>query len=158
MRVVVTGATGNVGTAVIRALSPDPSVESVLGLARRLPTHQVPKVGWAAADVTADDLVPLFRGASAVVHLAWAIQPNRDLERLRRTNVLGTERVVRAVADANIPALVVASSVGAYSPGPQDRPVDESWPTDATRRPWSACSTGSRPNAPRCGWCGSARR
>jgi UDP-glucose 4-epimerase len=27
---------------------------------------------------------------------------------------------------------VYASSVGAYSPGPKDRPVDESWPTEGT--------------------------
>jgi nucleoside-diphosphate-sugar epimerase len=37
--------------------------------------------------------------------------------------------VFRAVADAGVPALVYASSVGAYSPGPKDRRVDESWPT-----------------------------
>ena len=29
-----------------------------------------------------------------------------------------------------MPALVYASSVGAYSPGPKDRRVDESWPTN----------------------------
>ena len=34
-----------------------------------------------------------------------------------------------AVADAGVPALVYASSVGAYAPGPQERAVDESWPT-----------------------------
>jgi UDP-glucose 4-epimerase len=37
------------------------------------------------------------------------------------------------VAAAGIPALVYASSVGAYSPGPKDRRVDESWPTDGVR-------------------------
>ena len=31
-----------------------------------------------------------------------------------------------------MPALVYASSVGAYSPGPKNQPVDESWPTDGT--------------------------
>jgi nucleoside-diphosphate-sugar epimerase len=46
--------------------------------------------------------------------------------------VKGSERVFRAVADADVPALVYASSVGAYSPGPKDRPVDESWPTEGT--------------------------
>ncbi len=42
MRVVVTGATGNVGTSVVRALADDPAVTSVLGLARRRP-----ELGWA---------------------------------------------------------------------------------------------------------------
>ena len=102
----------------------------MLGLARRLPEREFAKTEFARADVTSDDLVPHFRGADAVVHLAWAIQPSRDLRTLRRINVEGSARVFRAVADAGVPALVYASSVGAYSPGPKDRLVDESWPTD----------------------------
>jgi UDP-glucose 4-epimerase len=133
MRVVVVGATGNVGTSLVSALSADPDVESILGLARRLPRLQVPKVEWAAADVARDELVPHFRGADAVVHLAWAIQPSRDLDTLWEVNVLGSDRVFRAVAEADVPALVYASSVGAYSPGPKDRSVDENWPTNGIR-------------------------
>ena len=41
-------------------------------------------------------------------------------------------RAARAVAEAGVPALLYASSVGAYSPGPKDRRVDESWPTGGT--------------------------
>jgi nucleoside-diphosphate-sugar epimerase len=85
-----------------------------------------------SANVEHDDLVPLFQGADCVVHLAWRIQPSHDLPALRRTNVAGSERVFRAVAEAGVPSLVYASSVGAYSPGPKDRRVDESWPTDGT--------------------------
>src|SRR5205085_5805577 len=88
----------------------------------------VPKTDWAEADVASSDLVPYFRGADAVVHLAWLIQPARDRRRLWRVNVDGSSRVFRAVAEAGVPALVYASSVGVYSPGPKDRPVDERWP------------------------------
>jgi UDP-glucose 4-epimerase len=133
MRVVVVGATGNVGTSLVEALSDDPAVDSVLGLARRLPAWQLPKVEWAAADIASDKLVTHFRGADAVVHLAWAIQPSRDRDRLWRINVHGSDRVFRAVAEADVAAIVYASSVGAYSPGPKDRLVDETWPTDGTR-------------------------
>ena len=42
----------------------------------------------------------------------------------------GSRRVFHAVVAAAVPALVYASSVGAYSPGPKDRFVDESWPTE----------------------------
>jgi nucleoside-diphosphate-sugar epimerase len=130
MRVVVVGASGNVGTSLLAALAEEERVESVLGVARRLPRLAAPKVEWTRADVVSDDLVPLFRGADAVVHLAWQIQPSRDLARVRRANVEGSRRVFRAVADAGVPAVVYASSVGTYSRGPKDRRVDESWPVE----------------------------
>ena len=129
MRVVVVGATGNLGTSVLRSLADEPRVESVLGLARRLPNLAVPKVEWASADVVTDDLVPHLRGADAVVLLAWIIQPSRDLTKQWMVNVEGSLRVSRAVKEAGVPALLYASSIGAYSPGPKDRRVDESWPT-----------------------------
>lgn len=129
MRIVVVGASGNVGTSVLRELADDPAVESVLGLSRRLPGLRFPKVEWRSADVTESPLEPLFQNADAVVHLAWLIQPARDRALTRRVNVEGSERVFRAVARARVPALVYASSVGAYAPGPKDRPVDESWLT-----------------------------
>ncbi|MCA1695599.1 MAG: NAD-dependent epimerase/dehydratase family protein [Actinobacteria bacterium] len=130
MRVVVTGATGNVGTSVLAALAGESSVESVLGIARRRPELVVAKTEWAAADLRHADLVPLFRGADAVIHLAWLIQPSRDEVELRSVNIDATIRVFRAVAEASVPSLVYASSVGAYSPGPKDRRVDEGWPTN----------------------------
>jgi nucleoside-diphosphate-sugar epimerase len=132
MRVVVTGASGNVGTSLLRSLADDDQVEEIVGLARRRPGREAPKTEWRSVDVGRDDLESIFSGADCVVHLAWAIQPSHDLAALRRTNVDGSERVFRAVAEAGVPALVYASSVGAYSPGPKDRPVDESWPTDGT--------------------------
>src|SRR3954466_1605526 len=130
MRVVVIGATGNVGTSVLHALARDSSVDSIVGVPRRLPSMSFPKTEWVEADVVSDDLVPLFRGADAVVHLAWLIQPSRNEAELRSVNVDGSARVFRAAGEAGVGALVYASSIGAYSPGPKDRAVDESWPTD----------------------------
>jgi nucleoside-diphosphate-sugar epimerase len=129
MRVVVTGASGNVGTSLLRALEGEAAVTSVLGLARRRPELELAKTTWASADVAADDLAGHFRGADVVVHLAWLIQPSHDPFAMWRTNVVGTERVLTAASQAGVGALVCASSVGAYSPGPKDRPVDETWPT-----------------------------
>ena len=130
MRVVVTGASGNVGTSLLRALEQDELVQSVVGIARRRPAGVFPKTAWVEADVSRDDLDPAMRGADAVVHLAWLIQPARDEAKLRATNVDGSARVFHAAARAGVPRLVYASSVGVYSPGPKDRAVDESWPTN----------------------------
>jgi UDP-glucose 4-epimerase len=129
MRVVVVGASGNVGTSLLRALADEPAVESVLGLARRIPRAEFPKTEWRQADISRSPLRPHFDGAEAVVHLAWLIQPGRDKERLHEVNVKGSARVFRAAAAAGVRTLVYASSVGAYSRGPKDRRVDESWPT-----------------------------
>lgn len=131
MRVVVTGASGNVGTSLLERLVDDPDVTSIEGVARRVEQRMpFPQVRWTSADIATTDLRPIFDGADAVVHLAWAIQPSHDEARLWRTNVLGSRRVFEAAAAAGVESLVYASSIGAYSPGPQEPRVDESWPTE----------------------------
>jgi nucleoside-diphosphate-sugar epimerase len=129
MRVVVTGATGNLGSATVQALAAEPAVTSVLALQRRLPEWSVPKVQWRAADVRFDDLAGAFAGADAVVHMAWQVHPMRQFRSSDPTNVIGTGRVLAAAGLAGVGAVVYPSSIGAYSPGPK-RLVDESWPTE----------------------------
>jgi|SRR5579884_194263 len=133
MRVVVVGATGNVGTSLLEALEPESQVKEIVAVARRAPGRTFARTTFTAADIASSDLVPIFRGADAVVHLAWLIQPGRTEAITHRVNVVGSERVLGAVVEAGVPALIYASSVGAYSPGPKDRLVDESWPTDGIR-------------------------
>ena len=130
MRVAVTGASGNLGTSVLHALAGEDQVEEILGIVRRRPDLELPKTTWVEADVASDDLELPFQGADAVVHLAWLIQPSRNQRLLREANLLGSRRVFQAVDRAKVGTLVYASSIGAYSPGPKDSAVDESWPTD----------------------------
>jgi UDP-glucose 4-epimerase len=130
MRVVVVGATGNVGTSVLESLATEPRVQRIVAVARRAPKRAFAKTEFVAADVVDADLEPVLRGADAVVVLTWLIQPGRDESITRRVNVDGNERLMRAAVDAGVHTLVYASSIGAYSPGPKDRRVDESWPTD----------------------------
>ncbi|MEV0391957.1 NAD-dependent epimerase/dehydratase family protein [Polymorphospora rubra] len=141
MRVAITGATGNVGTALLRRLAAEPDVE-VVGLARRPPKPgsgaPYDGVEWHAVDIgddsAPDRLAPRLEGVDAVVHLAWQIQPSHDRRRLWRTNVTGSRHVVESMLRAGVTKLVYASSVGAYAPGPKDRGVDETWPTTGVRR------------------------
>jgi UDP-glucose 4-epimerase len=134
MRVAVTGASGNVGSRVVEHLL-QAGVDDLVGVVRRPPESGWPEqVHWTACDVGIDGarslLTGAFAGVDAVVHLAWQIQPARDEDRMRRTNLDGSRQVFAAAVDAGVPAIVYASSVGAYSPGPKDTAVDESWPTD----------------------------
>jgi UDP-glucose 4-epimerase len=131
LRVVVVGATGNVGTSVVEVLAADERVKTIVGIARRRPQWQPAKTTWVQADVGCDELEVHFSGADAVVHLAWLFQPTHDELATWRNNVLGSIRVFDATARAGVGTLIYASSVGAYSPGPKDRGVDESWPTHA---------------------------
>jgi len=128
-RIVVVGASGNIGTSVVEALGRDPDVGSIVGVARRLPSWTAPKTEWVSADVAHDDLTGIFRDADVVIHLAWLFQPTHQPSITWQSNVLGSVRVFDAAAAAGVRALVYSSSVGAYSPGPKDSPVDESWPT-----------------------------
>ncbi len=131
MKVAIVGATGNVGTSLIRALEADPAVTEVRGVARRIPTGPPlgAKVRWLAADITVDSLDAVLSGADAVVHLAWAMQPSHRPTVQVRTNIVGTERLLAGIAAHGVPTLVYASSLGAYGPGSGDQPVEESWPT-----------------------------
>jgi nucleoside-diphosphate-sugar epimerase len=134
MRIVVVGASGNVGTALLRRLADEAGVDHVVGVSRRMPPDSPPyeAAGWVSCDIGADsavqELTDAFRGADAVVHLGWQIQPSQQPALLHRTNIVGSRHVFDAVLRAGVPALVVASSVGAYSPGPKDHRVDESHP------------------------------
>ncbi|MGY1745126.1 NAD-dependent epimerase/dehydratase family protein [Blastococcus sp. SYSU D00695] len=135
LRVAVTGASGNVGTALLRRLT-DPAlgVAEVRGLARRQPPDVAPYTAatWHRVDLGEDggeaDLERAFTGVDAVVHLAWALQPGRHPERLHAVNVDGTYRVARAAARAGVPHVVHMSSLGAYAAGAGDREVTEDWP------------------------------
>lgn len=132
MRVAVTGATGNVGTALLDRLHGDDRVTSIVAIARREPgpqrTASTPKVAWVDADVGEDDLVPHLGGVDVLVHLAWLFQPTHGPLVTWRANAVGSARVFDAAAAVGVRALVHASSVGAYSPAP-GRAVDETWPT-----------------------------
>src|SRR4051794_22087522 len=132
MKVVITGATGNVGTSTVQALADSQEIDEILGLARRQPAWTPPKTTWVEANILGADLTASFEGANAVIHLAWAIQPSRDAATVERINLEGSSRVFAAAAAAGVRALVHASSVGAYSRGPKDREVDENWPTEGT--------------------------
>ncbi|GIF10224.1 NAD-dependent epimerase/dehydratase family protein [Actinoplanes teichomyceticus] len=132
MRVVIVGATGNAGTALLRRLRAEPDVEAI-GIARRTPEDSGPyaDMEWHPVDVghqdALDRLVQIFQGADAVVNLAWQIQPSHDARRLYQTNVLGSRTVFRAALRAGVATLVHASSVGVYSPGPKWAFVTEGW-------------------------------
>ncbi|WP_426005152.1 NAD-dependent epimerase/dehydratase family protein [Paenarthrobacter sp. NyZ202] len=144
MRIVITGATGNAGTALLKRLQKARTEEGadleLVGIARREPDRNAAPykgVEWHTLDVghyqDRGALEQAMAGADAVVHLAWQIQPNHNRELLRRTNVAGTAHVLGAARHAGVRHVVCASSVGAYSPAPKDQRTKEGWPAGGVK-------------------------
>jgi UDP-glucose 4-epimerase len=116
LTVAVTGPTGDIGRALMRALEGTPAVERVIGMARSPfdPAEAgLDKAEYRQGDILDPDAVgELVEGADVVVHLAFIIFGGR--EETREVNLRGTRNVFEATARAGVPRLVYTSSVAAY--------------------------------------------
>ena len=117
LTVAVTGPTGDIGVAALRALDASPAVTKVIGMARRPfdpAAHGLSdKVVYQRGDVldrpSVDSLVD---GADVVVHLAFIIIGDPD--EAQRINTEGSRNVFDATVEAGARRLVYTSSVAAY--------------------------------------------
>lgn len=119
-RVAITGSSGLCGRALVRAIRRRfPEVET-LGLDIALASGDPPDefVKGSIVDVDLSGILRRFN-ADTVVHLAYMVEPCRDLARMRDVNVTGTERILAAVADADVSKVVVSSSATVYGPWPE---------------------------------------
>ena len=157
MTVAVTGASGNVGTALLRRLTaPGSGVAEVRGLARRRPPDVAPydrACGgtWptSASRPARPSSTAFLDGADAVVHLAWALQPGRQPEQLRRVERRGhPPGAVAAAGPPRVAHVVHMSSLGAYAAGSRQPAWSaEDWPT--TGIPIVAVQPRTSPSAER---------
>ncbi|MDR6975060.1 uronate dehydrogenase [Streptomyces sp. 3330] len=106
--VVVTGAAGNIGSVVRRALRGE--------VGRMVLLDRVPLRAEAANEVVhtvdlrdADAVEAALTGADAVLHLG-GLPDEAPLEQLLEANVLGTHHVLEAARRARIPRVVLAGS------------------------------------------------
>ena len=116
LTVAVTGPTGDIGRALMRALDREPSVGRVIGMARS--PFDPKEAGWEKAEYRQGDILDhdsvagLVAEADVVVHLAFIILGGR--EETREVNLEGTRNVFEAAAGAGVDRLVYTSSVAAY--------------------------------------------
>jgi uncharacterized protein YbjT (DUF2867 family) len=114
--ILITGATGNVGSALLHRLVADnrQPVRALVRDPRRLGLDRV-RVQIALGDLSdASSFRHALRGIKTVVHLAAAI---RDQERqgatIEEVNALGTLRLVRAAERAGVERFIFFSAIGA---------------------------------------------
>ncbi|MFP5299318.1 MAG: NAD-dependent epimerase/dehydratase family protein [Actinomycetota bacterium] len=116
LTVAVTGPTGDIGRAFIRALERAPEIERIIGMARS--PFDPATEGWTKTEYLQGDILdraavdPLIKGADVVVHLAFLIF-GAD-ERSREINLQGSRNVFEATVDAGAERLIYTSSVAAY--------------------------------------------
>jgi uncharacterized protein (TIGR01777 family) len=134
MRITVTGATGRIGSRLVRQLLDRGDEVTVLSRHPDRARAALPGVEAAAWDpATAPAPAAALAGRDGVVHLAgediaqrWSDDAKR---RIRESRELGTRNLVAGLraADPRPPVLVSASAVGYYG-AHGDEPLDESAP------------------------------
>ena len=134
MKILVTGATGFVGSVLvpdlIRKFGPD-SVSTYVLPGDRIPASwQDENVRIVYGDITDEKRVlEAARGQTHVIHLAGLISYwRRDFSGLMRVNWLGVRAVVEACLRAHIHRLVHVSSVGAIGFRKRGELIDEATP------------------------------
>lgn len=138
MNVIITGALGHIGSALLRAIQPGEHDRVLLlddlSTQRYCSLFDLPNgvpYRFVEGDVLKEDLVRLFEGADAVVHLAAitnAAASFENQEQVERVNYEGTERVARACAKVGA-GLVFLSTTSVY--GVSEGVVDEACSEDA---------------------------
>ena len=116
LSVAVTGPTGDIGRALLRALDTTPGVGRVVGMARRPfdPADMgLKKVEYRQGDILdRASLEALIDGADVVVHLAFLIFG--AARQTTKINIEGSQNVFRAALGAPVKRLIYTSSVAAY--------------------------------------------
>jgi dihydroflavonol-4-reductase len=128
--ILVTGASSFLGYHVARQLNEQGIRPRVL----ELPGSRLDALGYLSVDVCAGDLDDAAAvraactGAETVLHLAFKVSTGggeRLREEMRRVNVSGTRRLLRAAADAGVRRAVVGGSALAIGVNREPAPLDE---------------------------------
>lgn len=120
MKIVITGALGQIGSALIRGLPfafPGSEIVMIDNLQsqRYLSLANLPSQGqyrFVEADILDADLNSLFEGADAVVHLAAIthLLPACALETMNRVNVEGTQKVAETSSETGSPLIFISTT------------------------------------------------
>jgi UDP-glucose 4-epimerase len=114
MKVAVTGAAGDFGTAILRRLLDDERAGEVVGIDVRPARIEHAKLRFEPCDVRSERVAEIVAGCDAVVHLAFILIPGHDRVEASRINQGGSRNVLEASAAAGVRRLVIASSLSAY--------------------------------------------
>jgi len=124
--ILVTGGTGFLGEHVVAHLRAAQQPVRVLARSRS-PVLDDLGAEVIRGDVTSGpELAAACDGVKAVLHLAGVVSRDPDdSQRMMRTHVDGTRRVIEAMAAAKVPRMVLASTSGTIAVSKRDEVLDE---------------------------------
>jgi nucleoside-diphosphate-sugar epimerase len=133
--IAITGVGGLLGRALVAELSRRGTVDRIIGL-----DVTDPQLGATATDVELrlldvrdPRMVDALAGVDVLVHLAFQMDPIRDLDEMRSVNLEGTRNVLEAARAARLARVVYLSSVVAYGAhADNDVPLTETSPLRGT--------------------------
>jgi UDP-glucose 4-epimerase len=132
VKLAVTGASGYIGKRLVQALCDDDRVDCVLGFDIVPSPISHPKLVFDSIDVRDPALEARFNGIDAVVHLAFVMDPIKDVAEMRDVNVNGSQNVFMCAGKAGVRKVVYTSSATVYGAHPDnDRPLTEQSPLRA---------------------------
>jgi len=136
LTVAVTGATGEIGKPLVRALEFTPEVGRVLAMARR--PFDPAELGWNKTEYRQGDILvraavdDLVAGVDVVVHLAFIVV--KATTGSYQINIEGSRNVFEATVAAGVPRLIYTSSVAAYGYHKHEGLLIEGIPARGTER------------------------
>ena len=129
MTVVITGASGHIGTNLVRALIQDGRRTRSLVHVHHQGIDELDTEIFKGDICDPESLRRAFRGAEIVYHLAACISLSmKGWPQLESINVNGTRNVVEACLATGVKRLVHFSSIHALNQEPMDTPIDETRP------------------------------
>ncbi|MGN0355888.1 MAG: NAD-dependent epimerase/dehydratase family protein [Muricoprocola sp.] len=112
MKIAVTGASGFIGTEVIRELQKKEKIE-ILALTRAEDRTEG-RVRWSHTDYSIKSLSEVLHGVDAVIHLAAVRGTTGTLSDYHENETI-TENILIAMGETGVRNIILASSIAVYS-------------------------------------------
>jgi nucleoside-diphosphate-sugar epimerase len=124
-KVLVTGANGFVGSALLEKLVAEGSCAQIIALhrselAKGMNQRFGDSVQWLKADITVSDLTDVVTNIDIIFHLAAYVSMDEsqvECDLMQHINVIGTERLAKACKLAGVQHFIYVSSIAACEAG-----------------------------------------
>ena len=124
-RIAITGASGYIGSQLIKRLQDDDGIDRILAFdIRPMKFNPSSKVIFLKQGITCPMAEALNQNKiQAVVHLAFILGPGRNRDAIQKVNLRGTSNVLESCAQTNVKHLLYLSSTTVYGAHPDNPPL-----------------------------------